>query len=84
VSYASAPGRWPEMAAKAAKRATSDELLTAQQLADLLHVGIQSVYDWRHRGMGPRGIRPAGGKLLFRRSDVDAWLDQYADRPGAA
>jgi excisionase family DNA binding protein len=71
------------MAAKTAKRATSDELLTAQQLADLLHVNVQSIYDQRHRGTGPRGIRPAGGKLLFRRSDVDAWLDQYADRPGA-
>ncbi len=72
------------MPAKTPKRASTDELLTAQQLADLLHVGIQSIYDWRHRGTGPRGIRPAGGKLLFRRSDVDAWLDQYADRPGAA
>ena len=56
-----------------------DELLTAQDLADLLHVNIQSIYDWRHRGIGPRGIRPAGGKLLFRRSDVEAWLDKHAD-----
>jgi excisionase family DNA binding protein len=61
-----------------------DELLTAQDVAALLHVNVQSIYDQRHRGTGPRGIRPAGGKLLFRRSDVDAWLDQYADRPGAA
>jgi predicted DNA-binding transcriptional regulator AlpA len=57
-----------------------DELLTAQDLADLLHVNVQSIYDQRHRGTGPRGIRPAGGKLLFRRSDVDAWLDQHADK----
>lgn len=68
----------------ATKRASTDELLTTQQLADLLHVNIQSIYDWRHRGTGPRAIRPAGGKLLFRRSDVDAWLDQYADGAGVA
>lgn len=59
------------------------ELLTAQDLADLLHVNVQSIYDQRHRGTGPRGIRPAGGKLLFRRSDVDAWLDQHADDTAA-
>lgn len=52
--------------------------------ADLLHINVTTIYDWRHRGTGPRAIRPAGGNLLFRRSDVDAWLDQYADRPGAA
>jgi len=57
----------------------SDELLTVQELAHMLRVPIQSIYDMRHRGKGPRGIRPTGGKLLFRRSDVDAWLEQYAD-----
>jgi len=64
--------------------ALGDEMLTIDQLAELLHVKVQAVYDWRHRGVGPRAIRPAGGRVLFRRSDVDAWLDQYADRPGAA
>lgn len=74
------------MAARRAGNSTllKDELLTAQDLADLLHVGIQSIYDWRHRGIGPRGIRPAGGKLLFRRSDVSAWLDEQADGAGVA
>lgn len=62
-----------------AKSAQADELLTVKDLAALLHMTEQAIYDWRHRGKGPRGIRPAGGKLLFRRSDVDAWLDQHAD-----
>ena len=61
------------------KSTRTDDLLTAQDLADLLHRPVQSVYDMRHRGTGPRGTRPAGGKLLFRRSDVDAWLELYAD-----
>jgi excisionase family DNA binding protein len=63
----------------AVRSTRGDDLLTAAQLADLLHVHIESIYDWRHRGAGPRGIRLNGGKLLFRRSDVDAWLEKQSD-----
>lgn len=66
------------------KKSFKDEMLTAQDLADLLHIEVTTVYDMRHRGASlPRATRP-GGKLLFRRSDVDAWLEQHADDTGAA
>lgn len=79
VKIASRPGH------ERSRKSLKDEMLTAQDLADLLHINVTTIYDWRTRGdRGPRAIRPAGGNLLFRRSDVDAWLDQYADRPGTA
>ncbi len=37
--------------------AENEELLTVQQLAELLKVLVATVYRWRHRGEGPRGIR---------------------------
>lgn len=61
------------------KSTLADEMLTARDLATLMHRTEQWVYDIRHRGGGPRAIKPEGGKLLFRRSDVDAWLERCAD-----
>lgn len=62
----------------AAKNSKADDLLTVEELAELLHVEPSTIYTWRHKGRGPRGTRPAG-KVLFRRSDVDKWLEQHAD-----
>jgi excisionase family DNA binding protein len=78
VTTAVRPGR------ERGKKSFRDEMLTAQDLAELLHINITTIYDWRHRGTGPRAIRPAGGNLLFRRADVDTWLEQYADAAGTA
>jgi len=37
-------------------------------------VPVQTIYAWRHEGVGPRTLR-AGRALRFRRSDVDEWLE---------
>ena len=55
-----------------------DDFLTIQDLADLLRVPVQTVYDWRRRGYGPRAHK-VGGHLRWRRSDVEAWLDSVAE-----
>jgi excisionase family DNA binding protein len=50
-----------------------EQVLTLSQLAAHLSVGVQTLYDLRSKGRGPRGFR-VGRELRFRRSEVDAWL----------
>ncbi len=60
-----------------------NRLLTLPEVADYLGVPLQSVYQWRTRGEGPRGIK-VGRHVRVRRSDLDAWLDAHADPEPAA
>lgn len=57
-------------------------LLTTQEVASLLRTSASTVRYWRHRGYGPQGIR-TGRRVLYRASDVDAWLDQRASDEGS-
>jgi len=45
------------------------EYLTRQQTADLLHVDLSTIWNWcKKKKLQPLGI---GGRLLFRREDID-------------
>jgi predicted DNA-binding transcriptional regulator AlpA len=55
-----------------------DPLLTADQVAQWLGKPKATLYAWRTRGRGPRGIK-VGGDLRYRRSDVEMYLDQNTD-----
>lgn len=62
---------------------TDCEMLTPEDLAELLRVPVGTVYAWRYKGTGPRGSR-VGRHVRYRRADVDAWLAEHADpRPAA-
>ena len=50
-----------------------DELLTPPETAEYLKVTVGTLYVWRHRGQGPRGMR-IGRHLRYRRRDIDDWL----------
>jgi excisionase family DNA binding protein len=50
-------------------------VITLSQLASQLGVSVQTLYDLRSQGRGPRGFR-VGRELRFRVSEVDAWLAQ--------
>ncbi|RTL67421.1 MAG: DNA-binding protein [Pseudonocardiaceae bacterium] len=52
---------------------TMDKLLTLQQLAELLGVPAATVYQWRSKGYGPRGLR-VGKHVRYRPADVEKWL----------
>lgn len=54
---------------------TIEPVLTLSQLAAHLSVNVQTLYDLRSKGRGPRGFR-VGRELRFRRSEVDAWLER--------
>ena len=61
----------------------SDDLLGPPQLADYLGVSLATIYQWNHKGSGPRRIR-VGRHVRYRRRDVDAWLDAQAIDPEPA
>jgi len=54
-----------------------ESYLTVPELASEFRVPIQTVYSWRFRGKAPKSYR-VGRRLLFRRTDVDAWLAEHA------
>lgn len=66
-------------------RIEAQSFLTTQELADLVRAPVETCRFWRHVGRGPRSVK-IGRRVLYKRADVDAWLEeQYADQgPGAA
>ena len=52
--------------------ATLDTVLTLSELAARLGVTVQTIYDLRSQGRGPRGFR-VGRELRFRVTQIDAW-----------
>ncbi|WP_025032475.1 helix-turn-helix transcriptional regulator [Bradyrhizobium sp. DOA9] len=53
------------------------DLLPQQQLAHILAVSERTLERWRVEGCGPAYLK-AGRRVLYRRSDVDQWLDNNA------
>lgn len=51
------------------------DLMTLPQTAAYLNMSEKSLRWWRYSGTGPKGAR-LGGRVLWRKRDVDAWLDQ--------
>lgn len=55
-----------------------EPVLTLAEIADYLHVPVQTLYDLRAKGRGPRGFR-VGRCLHFRKAEIDAWLAGLED-----
>ncbi len=61
------------------QRPVSDEpLMTTAEVAQRLGMPLQTFYDHRKHGRGPRGYR-IGGRVMFRWSEVDAWLQEHRE-----
>ena len=62
------------------------ELLTAEQVAEMLHVQPSTLATWRHRGVGPAYVRVGPGdraRVMYRREAIDAWLREQERLPAA-
>ncbi len=59
-----------------------EPVLTLSELAAAMAVSVQTLYDLRSKGRGPRGFR-VGRELRFRRSEIDAWLSRLEAADGA-
>jgi excisionase family DNA binding protein len=69
------------MTTNAEVRDIFEPVLTLADLADYLDVPVQTLYDLRSHGRGPRGFR-VGRHLHFRKSEVEAWLADLEDEDG--
>lgn len=59
----------------------SEELLTTDEVAAILHLQPSTIRKWRRAGDGPKPTWLGYRTVRYRRSDLDAWiagLDQVA------
>lgn len=50
------------------------EVATRKEVSDYTRISMPTLARWAADGKGPR-FRRAGGRVLYRRADVLAWLD---------
>ncbi|MFD6715866.1 excisionase [Micromonospora sp. TSRI0369] len=53
------------------------ELWSIQDTAAFLRVPVGTLYQWRHRRIGPRAFK-VGRHLRYNPADVRAWLEDQA------
>lgn len=56
------------------------ELLTPKDLADLLGLSVNTVYQRRYRHDALPPAIKLGNVIRYRREDVDRWLDEHLER----
>jgi len=59
----------------------TDRLLTAREVAELLGFAADTIVDWAEDGRVP--CFKIGGRLRFRLSEVEAWVESQRRGPGA-
>ena len=61
-----------------------DRILTMAEVAERLRTPLQTLRWWRHCGRGPAGFK-LGRRVVFRESEVEAWIQEQAKgQDGAA
>lgn len=53
-----------------------DQLCTVSQVSEILNVPEATLRWWRHVGQGPKSFTLGKRKVVYKRSDVDAWLEE--------
>jgi excisionase family DNA binding protein len=53
------------------------KLMSPAELAEYLDVPVRTIYIWRDKGTGPRGLK-VGKHIRYRITDVETWLEQQA------
>lgn len=60
-----------------------DDLMMPQEVSARLRTKPETLKYWRYIGTGPRFAR-IGRRVVYRRSEVEAWLEeQFASQEGA-
>jgi excisionase family DNA binding protein len=53
------------------------EYLTLPEASELIRTPAGTLYQWRTKKVGPPSMK-VGRRVLYRRSDLEAWLDSMA------
>ncbi|KAB1102662.1 helix-turn-helix domain-containing protein [Micromonospora aurantiaca] len=59
------------------RQAVSEELWSIDEVSAFLRVPVGTLYQWRHRRIGPRAAK-VGRHLRYNPADVRAWLEERA------
>jgi predicted DNA-binding transcriptional regulator AlpA len=63
----------------------ADKILNVNEVSHITRVPIPTLRWWRHQGTGPKSFKLGPRKVMYKESDVLAWLDeQYNAGPDAA
>jgi len=62
-------------------RSHADEILTLDEVAQILKVPVGALRKWRTNGAGPKGFR-AGKYVRYRRSAVEQFIAEQERREG--
>jgi predicted DNA-binding transcriptional regulator AlpA len=63
-------------------RALPSRYLTPLDIAEILGVPVETVYQWRRKPTGPRGFR-VGRHLRYDPVDVRAWVESLMEEAAA-
>ena len=58
------------------------ELLTTVEAAGLLRCSCNTLTRWRRKGTGPPFIKVGELRYLYRRADIEAWLNDRTTAQG--
>ena len=56
-------------------------LLTPEELARMLGLSVQTIYNRRHNGAHLPPALKLGNQIRYRQSDVERWLDARYEQP---
>jgi len=59
--------------------AAIEPLLSPDEVAVILGIPVKTLYQWRYKGVGPRGLR-IGRHVRYRSADVEAWLREVEEK----
>ena len=67
-------------------KSDSAQILRAKQAAQYIGMAPSTLAKWRMRNCGPRYIRAGKRIVVYRRRDLDRWLDEHelAAQPGTS
>ncbi|MDQ0822792.1 putative DNA-binding transcriptional regulator AlpA [Arthrobacter sp. V4I6] len=64
--------------------APSEVLYRPDMAANYTGYSRQTMAQWRYLGKGPRYLRPTPRTIIYRKSDLDAWLSASVVDPAAS
>lgn len=59
------------------------ELMTTPEVSSLTRLASETLRYYRHRGTGPASFK-LGGRVVYRRADVLAWIEEQREAQGGA
>lgn len=60
-----------------------EDLLKIEETSTLTRTPVATLRYWRHVGSGPRSFK-VGRRVMYRKSDIEAWLSEQYNQPREA